>query len=761
MIHDELRKLVDGAESSVHSDGSSLQTQHFTRRGFFRISSAIGGGILLTLGTSAHESAFAQGKSNSDSSLNAYVRISSDGKITLYSKNPEIGQNIKTGFGLILAEELDARWSDVTVEQAPIGAAYGTQFSGGSLSVAQAWMTLRQAGAGARFVLISAAARRWNVPVAELTTSESTVIHAMTGRSASYGSLANDAATMAPPDLREIKLKDQKNFKLLGKRHLNVDGRKIVTGQSLFGIDVQIPDMLIAVFQKCPMVFGKVKSANLDEIRLRPGVTHVFTVEGTGKPTEMLSGVVIIAKNTWAALSARRKLVVTWDDTNASKDSWTNYSAQARELTRKHVGDQVIQTAGNVDDVLSLGTTVEGNYTYGFVVHAQLEPMNCTAWYKPSANGDSVEIWAPSQAPTAGRALVANLLKLPLEKVTVHQPRIGGGFGRRLVNDYMVEAAMISKQAGGIPIKLMWTREDDMEHDFLRPGGFMAFKGSLDKDGRLAAWNSHLVHFKSEGSAAITAANWQPNEFPALSVERYRASQTLMPLKMPTGSFRAPGSNTTGWVVQSFMHELSAAAKRDHVEFLLEVINSKPSVTATPASPRPALVPQRATSVIRAVAERSGWGKRRLPNGHGLGIAFFFSHGGHFAEAVEVSIDAQKRIKIHQVWVVGDIGPIVDLSSAENQCQGCIVDALSTMMLEVTMEGGQIEQKNFDRYPIARMATTPPVDIHFLNTDYPPTGVGEPAFPPLAPAVCNAVFAATGKRIRTLPISREGYSFRS
>lgn len=289
----------------------------------------------------------------------------------------------------------------------------------------------------------------------------------------------------------------------------------------------------------------------------------------------------------------------------------------------------------------------------------------------------------------------------------------------------------------------------------------MAFQGALDAQGRLAAWNSHLVHFDSEGGAAVTAANWQPNEFPALHLARYRASQTLLPLKMPTGSFRAPGANTAGWVVQSFLHEMSAAAGRDHVEFLLEVINSRPDVAVTPASPRPSLLPARASAVVRAAAERSGWGKRALAPGRGLGIAFHYSHGGHFAEVAEVSVasvDGSKRIQVHQVWVVGDIGPIVDLSSAENQCQGYIVDALSTMMLELTMEGGQIEQKNFDRYPVARIGITPPVDVHFLPTDHPPTGVGEPAFPPLAPAVCNAVFAATGQRIRTLPVSREGYS---
>lgn len=756
----ELRHLVEGMEQVWPRTAQAPATTGLSRRSFMSLAAGIGGGLLFAVGTGAPAGAGAQtpARTAQPFSPGAYVRIAPDGRITLYSKNPEIGQNIKTAFGLILAEELDARWADVVVEQSPIDLVYGTQFSGGSLSVPQAWMTLRQAGAGARALLLAAAARRWNVPVSELTTSESTVHHASSGRSLRYGELATEAAALPVPQVAQLRLKDRKDFKLLGRRHRNVDGRAIVTGQPLYGIDVQLPDMRVAVFQKCPMVYGQVKSANLDEIRRLAGVEQAFIAAGTGRPTEMLAGVVIIAKNTWSALAARRKLVVVWDEAPASKDSWTRYTEQANVLMSKPVGEQTIQSGSGVDEALAGGRRVQARYTYGFVAHAQLEPMNCTAWYRRDAAGDSLTLWAPTQTPTAGRALVARLLALPLEKVTVHQQRVGGGFGRRLVNDYMVEAALISRQAGGIPVKLMWTREDDMEHDFMRPGGFMAFQGALDSQGRLAAWNSHLVHFNSEGGAAVTAANWQPNEFPALHLAKYRSSQTLLPLKMPTGSFRAPGSNTAAWVVQSFLHEMSAAAGRDHVEFLLEVINSRPDVAVSPASPRPSLVPARATAVVRAAAERSGWGKRQLAKGRGLGIAFYYSHGGHFAEAVELSVDADKRIQVHQVWVVGDIGPVVDLSSAENQCQGCIVDALSTMILELTMEGGQIEQKNFDRYPMARIGITPPVDVHFLPTDYPPTGVGEPAFPPLAPAVCNAVFAATGQRIRTLPISREGYS---
>lgn len=743
-------------------EGAGTMQPTVSRRGLLQLVAGAGTGLVIGVGTSEPATAQTTAASGPPFAPGAYVRIAPDGRITLFARNPEMGQGIKTAFALILAEELDARWADVQVQQSPIDpAAYGNQFSGGSLSVAASWTTLRQAGAGARAMLVAAAAKKWGVPHAEITTGDSQLRHGPSGRTARYGELATDAAAQPLPDLRQLRLKARKDFKLLGKRHQGVDSYKIVTGQPLFGIDVQLPGMQVAVFQKCPAVYGKVRSANLEAIRALPGVTHAFIVQGTGKPTECLAGVAIVARNTWAALSAKRKLEVVWDQAEASTDSWQGYVAQASVLGKQTQGAQVVQAIGQVDALLQGQRVVEGVYAYGFVAHAQLEPQNCTAWYKTGGmggtGGDSLEIWAPSQMPTNGRALVAQVMGLPVDKVTVHQMRLGGGFGRRLVNDYMVEAAQISRQAGGVPVKLQWTREDDMEHDFIRPGGFMSFQGALDAQGRIAAWNSHLVHFKSEGGAAITAANWQANEFPALDVPRYRASQTLMPLRMPTGSWRAPGANTAAWVVQSFLHELSTAAKRDHVEFLLALVSARPDGSVAPTG-RPVHLPERARAVIRSAADRSGWGRRTLAPGRVLGTAFHYCHAGHFAEVVELSVDAQKKITVHQVWVVGDVGAIVDLSGAEAQCQGAVIDALSTLSLEVTMEQGRIEQKNFHQYPIARMPVTPAIDVHFLDTDYPPTGVGEPALPPLAPALCNAVFTATGHRIRTLPITREGFS---
>jgi isoquinoline 1-oxidoreductase beta subunit len=741
-----------------------------SRRNFLKVSAGIGGGLILAFGLVDKANAQAAGGGGGGRppgppappfAPSAYVRIAPDGRITLYSKNPEIGQGIKTAFGLILAEELDAKWSDVTVEQSPINAAvYGTQFAGGSLSIPMNWDTLRQAGAGAKAMLIAAAAQEWNVPASECTAADSVVTHATSRRSMGYGQLADRAAAMPLPDPKALKLKGKGEYKLLGRRHTQVDNIHIVQGHPLYGVDVQVPGMKIAAFQKCPAVGGKVASANLDEIKALPGVVDAFVVTGTGKPTEVMPGVAIIADNTWAAFSAKKKLKIVWDESQASKDSWKGLSAQAKKLGQQPTGALPIgRLVGDVDAQLASGKTVESFYTFNFVSHQPLEPQNCTAWYKKDAAGDSLEIWAPAQVPEGGRTLAATVCGLPPDKSTLHQTRVGGGFGRRLMNDFVAEAAYISKQAGGLPVKLMYTREDDIAHDFYRPGGFIAFKAGVDANGRLNAWNSHMIGFTADGKAPVAGGAWGAVEFPAQYTPNYRATQTLLPLAIPCGPWRAPGSNTAGWVVQSFMHEMSVAANRDHGEFLLEVFGQKqPAPEGAPAGPPGGLNPERAQNVIKAAMQRSGWGKQ-LPKGRGMGLAFHFSHQGHFAEVAEVSVDSRNKVTVHKMTVVGDIGPIVNLSGAENQVQGCIVDAISTLGLAVTFENGRIEQGNFDKYPMGRISVAPPdLDVHFLDTNYPPTGVGEPAFPPAAPAICNAIYAATGKRVRTLPITAEGFS---
>jgi isoquinoline 1-oxidoreductase subunit beta len=758
----------------------ALATTPVSRRGFMQASAAVGGGLMLAFGFLGADSAQAQqagggggrpaGPPGPAFNPGAYVKIAPDGKITLYSKNPEIGQGIKTGFGVILAEELDAKWSDVTVEQSAINAAvYGAQFAGGSLSIPMNFVTLRQAGAGARALLVAAAAQQWGVPAAELTTSDSTVIHAASNRRASYGSLATAAASMPAPNPAELKLKDRKDWKLMGKRFTGVDNVALVTGKPLFGVDVQLPNMKVAVFEKCPAVGGKVASANLDEIRKLPGVVDAFVVEGTNNVIEVMPGVAIVADNTWAAFSAKKKLKVTWDESTASKDSWTAFSAKAKE-SAKGPGAQELRKVGDVDAGLKgAKKTVEAFYTFGFISHANLEPQNTTAWYQKDPAGDKLEIWGSVQIPDGARTTAAKVVGVANDRAVMHQMRVGGGFGRRLMQEFVSEAAAISKQAGGIPVKLMWTREDDMGHDWYRPGGFHQFKAGLDDNGKIVAWSGQAISFSDQtpggSKRSVNGGGWpSPGEFPAEFTPNYRLSQTLEEFHIPCGPWRAPGSNTAAFCVQSFMHELSTAAGKDHAQFLIETFQSKqpapaPAAGAGPGGPPGGggLNPERAIATIKEAVARSGYGKP-LPKGRYHGLAFHFSHQGHFAEVAEVSVSKDKKVRVHKMTVVGDIGPIVNLSGAENQVQGCIVDAISTMGQEIHIENGRPQEKNFDTYRLAHMSQAPVVDVHFLDTNYPPTGVGEPAFPPAVPAICNAIYAATKVRIRTLPITREGFS---
>jgi isoquinoline 1-oxidoreductase beta subunit len=719
------------------------------RRSFLKVTGLAGAGLVLAFYVGNH--AKAQTGGSKPFAPNAFVSIASDGTITIMAQNPEIGQGVKTSMPMIVAEELDADWAHVKVLQAPVDAAvYGRQWAGGSRSIPTNWDSLRRAGATARAMLVAAAAKQWKVPESEITTAKSVVTHAPSGKSATYGELAAKAAALPVPDPKSLKLKERKDYTLLGQRITGVDNEKLVRGEPLFGIDQVVPNMHYAVFEKCPAAGGKVKSFNVDEIKSLPGVTDAFIVQGTGKPTEVMPGVAIIAKSTWAAFSAKRRLKIEWDETEASKDSWSECVAKAQELAKLPQGDNELKLIGDFDKAIGEGTVVEGFYTYPFIPHAPLEPQNTTAHWK----GDSIEIWSPTQMPDAGIRLVSSVVGLPPEKITVHQTRVGGGFGRRLMNDYMCEAAQIAKQAG-VPIKLQWTREDDMQHDFYRPGGFHAFKGAVDQSGKLIAFGDHFITFSSDGKRPVSSAEISPEEFPALLVPNVKLTQSFLNWQIPTGPWRAPRSNSVAFAVQSFLHELSTAAKKDHLEFLLELMGEPRHL---PPATEMALNTGRAAAVIKLAAEKAGWGKT-LPKGRGMGLAFHFSHAGHFAEVAEVSVDANRKLTVHKITVAGDIGPIINMSGAENQVVGSVIDGFSTMLgLEVSIENGRIQETNFDRYPILRIAHAPPVEAHFIQSDYAPTGAGEPALPPLAPAICNAIFAATGHRVRTLPLKREGFT---
>ena len=762
--HDaELRALIEDLHT-VPAPKTGLG-----RRTFFKLMAGAGSGLVLGFSLKAGDAMAADGggefAATGADTLNAFIRIapnviplSTASVITVVSKGPEIGQGIKTAFGLIIAEDLDANWDHVTVDQAPINAKiYGYQGAGGSTSIPRAWDQLRQAGAAARAMLIAAGAREWNVPLSECTAANSMIIHTPTGRTLTYSAMSNLAATMPVPDAASLPLKKLADYKILGKRYTGVDNEKIVMGKPLFGIDVQLPGMLYANYTKCPAVGGKVKSFNVDEIKKLPGVVDAFALDGNNIPAQLMPGVAIVAKSTWEAFKAKAALKVEWDESAASKDSSTAATAKAKELAANPPAP-VLDT-GNVDTAFAAaGKVVEASYDYAMVSHQQLEPQVTTAWWHDGV----MEMWTPSQMAGPGLTQVATLIGQPEEKVVVHQTRAGGGFGRRLTNDYMCEAAAIAQKLKA-PVKLQWKREDDFAHDYFRVGGFHTMKAATDKTGKLSAFQHHLVSFTANGTAAVSGGPRSANAFPNDMAPNVRYATSLMPLQVPCGAWRAPTDNTQMFVIGSFLHELSLAAGRDHVEFLLEWFNRPllPPVVAAgapPPDPTRLFHPDRAAAVLKLAAKNCGWGKK-LPKGAGLGIAFSCAYGGHIAEAVELSVDAKKKITVHKITVVADVGPVINVSSAENQCQGGAIDALSTAMgLEISYENGRIKQANFNDYPILRMRSAPPIDVAFIQPDVRPSGLGEPCLPPLAAALGNALFMATGERVRSMPFKRAGYS---
>jgi isoquinoline 1-oxidoreductase subunit beta len=733
------------------------------RRSFLRVSVLAGGGMMLSLYPKA--AALAQGgRPPAPALLPAdFIRIAPNGIVTLTAKNTEIGQNVLNTLPMLIAEELDVDWKDVKIVRADADNRYGAQFTGGSSATPMNWEPMRQVGAAGRQMLIAAAAQTWGVTAAECSTASGRVHHQASNRSLGYGELASKAATMPVPDLRSVKLKDPKDYKIIGTSTISAETRDIVTGKPIFGIDVTVPGMLYAVFQRTPVLGGKAVSANLDVIKALKGIKHAFIVEGrplrTDYPNYLFedpgfeSGVAIVADSWWAAQSAREKLEVKWDFGKWGAQDSAENAKKAHELSQQPPA-RTLRQDGDVETLFKRHDikVVESPYVIPFIAHGTLEPQNCTAHFKDG----KLEIWATSQIPQSGRTMVAQLLKLPESDVTVHLVRGGGGFGRRAYNDLMLDAAWISKVAGA-PVKLIWSREDDIQHDYYRCGGFQHLKGAVDKDGKLVAWHDHFVGY-GEGNAFAHDGGFNPNEFPARFVPNYRVQSSVMPLGLKTGALRAPYSNCTAWVIQSFIDELAHAAGKDPVQFRLDLL----ATTPLPLAAREAgLDASRMIGVLKLVAEKSGWGKHQLPKGTALGVAFHFSHRGYFAEVAEVSVAANKKIKVNKVWVAGDIGShIINPSSAETQAQGAVIDGLSEMIQEITLKNGRVVQSNYQQHPMLRMSQAPPqIEVHFLKTNNPPTGLGEPALPPILPAVCNAVFTATGERIRTMPITKQGFSF--
>jgi isoquinoline 1-oxidoreductase beta subunit len=658
----------------------------------------------------------------------------------IVSKNPEAGQGVKTAFPMVVAECLNVDWKNVSVEQAPLDDRYGRQVIGGSRGTPDGWNDLRIAGTAARELLKSAAAEQWDVPVAECKAVNGSVTHKASGRIARYEVLLKAAAALPVPELAELRLKSRPaEFDLLGTFVPGVDNPQILTGQPLFGCDTRLDGMLYAVFEKCPTFGGRVRSANIARVRSLPGVKQAFVVQGTDDLTGLLPGVAIVANTWWAAHSARKQLRVDWETDHA--DSTEAYERQARALANET--GETLRADGDVDRALDKSRRiVEATYYYPFVSHANMEPQNCTAQYSESGQ---LELWAPSQNPKAGRELISRTLGIPEKRIHVNLTRIGGGFGRRLRNDFMVECAWIAREVGK-PVQLQWSREDDMRHDFYRPAAWHHFKAGIDSDGRMIAFDHHFITFGRNGKT-VSGAGLSPRHYPAGLVPNFRLRQSLVETNVPTGPWRSPGHSAYCWAYQSFFDEVALAGERDQLEFRLDLLSR--------SFGEPPLDLKRTRDTLALAAAKAGWGQRELGADRGMGMAFHFDHGGFVSHVAEVVADGA-NVKVEKVFSGLDVGPILNLSGARNQVEGAVVDALSTAQLEITFANGAAQQSNFSDYELLRMNQAPAVESHFIQSDNSPTGLGEPPIAAATPAIANAIFAATGERIRELPFSRSG-----
>jgi len=796
-----------------------MNMKQLDRRSFFKISTLAGGGVMIGLYAGSVAETLAQGGRGGGPAAPAlnpsfYITINPDNTFTVVNKNPETGQGMRNALPMLIADEFDIDWKQVKVAQADLDATkYNGQIEGGSTAIPNNYMPMRQVGAAGRLMMVGAAAANWNVPASELTTGAGVVTHAASRRTATYASLAEKAATMPLPDVAAINVafKDPKTFKIVGKPVPGVENFEIVTGKPLFSIDVTMPGMLYAVFEKCPVFGGKVMSANLDEIKKLPGIKHAFVVDapapaaaGAGRgaaggpaigvsATTLTSGVAIVSDSWWMANNARKSLKIVWDNGPVAGESSEGFLSQARTQAATGAsqppagGARGGAAVGNVDTAFqSAAKTIEAEYHFPLLSHAPLEPQNSTAHFKDG----KLEIWSPSQIP--GLPNPAAAAGLTPADVTMHLVRAGGGFGRRLYSEYDIEVAKIARvvseervKAGlpTVPVKLIWSREDDLAHDDYRPAGYHFFKAGIDATGKLVAFRDFVP-----SAAGVSPAGEFPNGF----VPNFQVSQVnITPFNIPTGAMRAPSTNGISFVMQSFIDEIAIAANKDPLQYRLDLLNNPNPAPAAGAAgagggrgggapaatgPTPGyggltvangngapFNAARAKGVLEAVRDMSTWKDRaKLPKGTGMGVSFQFAHNGYVAYVVQASVDAAKKIKVEKVWAAVDIGnQVVNPSQAENLVQGGFVEGMSHIMnWEITIDKGAVTQKNFGQYQPARMAQVPPkIEVKFIPTLYSTTGLGEPSLPPAVPAIANAIFAATGTRIRSLPLAKQGFGW--
>ncbi len=729
------------------------ETMQVSRRTLLKAGALAGGGLMLT--ATIPGVARAATGSAKPGTLNAFITIEPNGAITIVGKNPEIGQGIKTMLPMLIAEELDADWDKVAIVQGDSDVKkYGPQLAGGSFATPMNWMPMRQVGAAARAMLVEAASRRWGVPAASLTTSKSMVTNPATGKTLTYGELATEAASSAVPDTKTVALKDAKDFVIIGRKIGGIDSPKIVQGEPIFGLDTQLPGMVYAAYERSPVFGAKFVSADVEAAKAEPGIIDAIAIAGSGGPEQLVDGVAVISHNWWLANKARKKLNIKWDNGEWASHSTAGYDAQARKLMASGKPAESLNSKGDTATAFAnAAKVVDAEYHYPFLAHVPMEPMNCTALYKKDG---SIELWAPTQTPQGGQQTVAKMLGIPQDKVTVHITRSGGAFGRRLINDFMHQAAAIAQKMPGTPVQLIWSREDDVHFDHYRPAGWHRLRAALDGDNKLVAIEDHFVTFDLPGAGGYNPAAMAKDEFPANFVPNVSYGQSKLKTAVPMGALRAPTSNALSFTFQSFLDEVAHEAGTDLPTLLLGLTEG---AKADPAQAgffgkQPGFDPARMDAVIRKAMEMSNWGNAKLPDGHALGFGYYYSHLGHFAEVAEASVTPKGQVLVHNMWIAGDVGStIINPFGALNQVQGAVIDGLGqALALAIEVKDGKVVNSNFYNYQIPRMPMVPQVHVEWVKSDNAPTGLGEPALPPSIPALTNAVFAATGKRIRTLPI---------